>query len=45
MKTKIFPIIIIALSICAGGVYLINGDIKRGLFWLFAAGVNICATL
>ena len=45
MKTKIFPIIIIVLSICAGGVYIFKGDIKHGLFWLFAAGVNVCANL
>lgn len=44
-RVPIFPIIIIGLSICAGVVCLANGDYKRGLYWLFAAGVSICATI
>ena len=44
MRDKAFPLIIIVLSVCAGVVYLFAGNMRKGLFWLFAAGVNICAT-
>jgi hypothetical protein len=44
MREKAFPLIIIALSVCAGIIYLLAGNVRKGLFWLFAAGVNICAT-
>ena len=44
-RTLIFPVIIIGLSVCAGIVYLVCGDYKRGFYWLFAAGVSICATI
>ncbi len=40
----IFPIILISLDIGAGITYLVNGNIKMFLYWLFAAGLTICVT-
>jgi len=42
--TKIFPSLIIAASAAAGIVYLCHGDWRRGLYWLFAAGLGVCVT-
>lgn len=39
-----FPLLIIGLSAAAGIVYLCSGDIRRGLYWLFAAGLGVCVT-
>lgn len=42
--TRIFPYIIMILYVCASITYFIGGDIKRGLYWLFALGLTICVT-
>ena len=44
MKEYIFPLILIALDLGAAGVYLSNGDIKKTLYWISAAVLNICVT-
>lgn len=42
--TKIFPGIIIALSICAGIVYAVKGDARLTVYWFAAATLNIAVT-
>ena len=44
MKTKIFPTILIILSICAGLVYLADGDYRRMIYWFAAATLNAAVT-
>lgn len=43
-KTKIFPLILMSLNICASISYFIYGDWKRGLYWLFACGLTAYIT-
>lgn len=43
-KTKIFPILIIILYIGASIINFKVGDWKRGLYWLFAIGLNCVVT-
>jgi len=43
-KEKIFPLFIIVACIGASIVYLITGDIRRGLIWLAYAVANTCVT-
>jgi hypothetical protein len=42
--TKIFPSIIIALSIGAGIVYAVKGDARLAVYWFAAAILNIAVT-
>lgn len=42
--TKIFPGIIIALSISAGIVYALKGDARHAIYWFSAAVLNISVT-
>lgn len=44
MSKYIFPIALIVLDVCAAGVYLACGDIKKAIYWLAAAVLNICVT-
>ena len=44
MKKYIFPIILILLDIGAGLVYLASGDIKKFIYWIAAAVLNITVT-
>jgi hypothetical protein len=44
MTGKIFPTIIIVLSIGAGIVYAILGDVRRAVYWFAAAILNIAVT-
>ncbi len=46
MKKYIFPIILILLDIGAGFVYLASGDgdIKKFIYWIAAAVLNITVT-
>lgn len=44
MNKYIFPVILIILDVCAAGVYLFNGDIKKSIYWIAAAVLNICVT-
>jgi len=42
--TKIFPGIIIVLSIGAGIVYAAKGDARHAIYWFAAATLNISVT-
>ena len=42
--TKVFPIKLMALNICASIVYFYNGDIKRGVYWIAAAVLTYTVT-
>lgn len=42
--TKLFPSILIALSVCASGVYLWDGDWRKATYWAAAATMNIVIT-
>ena len=44
MIKYIFPSALILLDICAAGVYLFNGDIKKTIYWIAAATLSICVT-
>lgn len=40
----IFPTILIVLDIGASIVYLLDGDIRRMIYWLAAGTLTICVT-
>ena len=44
MTKYIFPISLIVLDAFAAGIYLFNGDIKKTIYWIAAAVLNICVT-
>lgn len=44
MGKYIFPVSLIILDVCAAGVYLFGGDIKKAIYWIAAAILNICVT-
>ena len=44
MSKYIFPIALIVLDIGAATVYGINGDIRKVIYWLAAAVLNITVT-
>lgn len=43
-KTKIFPVVLIALDIGAAAFYLFNGEVKKAVYWLAAATLTACVT-
>ncbi len=43
-KRYIFPIILITLDICAGIVFFILRDYKRGVYWFAAATLTTTVT-
>ncbi|MEE0963085.1 MAG: hypothetical protein U0L73_02565 [Ruminococcus bromii] len=43
-KEQIFPLILIILDALAGAMYLTNGDIKKFIYWMAAAVLNITVT-
>ena len=43
-KTKIFPIMLMALDTGAGIVYACNGDIRKTVYWIAAAVLNAAVT-
>lgn len=43
-KEHIFPLIIIILCFAAGAVFLVVGDIRKGIFWTCVGAANLCAT-
>ena len=45
MVQKLFPIILISLDFCASFIYLLNGDLKRGIYWIAAGVLTICVTI
>lgn len=44
MVKYIFPSTLIILDLCAAGVYLFGGDIKKSIYWIAAAVLNVCVT-
>jgi hypothetical protein len=41
---NLFPLILILLDACASAVYMCYGDIKKAVYWIAAAVLNICVT-
>jgi hypothetical protein len=41
---KLFPTILIILSIAAGIVYTVKGDVRHAVYWFAAATLNISVT-
>lgn len=41
---KMFAITQLALCICASVGYFLAGDLKRGVYWLCAAGITASVT-
>jgi len=44
MISKLFPTILIILSIAAGIVYAVKGDVRHACYWFAAAVLNISVT-
>lgn len=44
MNKYIFPLLLIALDVGAAAVYLFDGDIKKAVYWIAAAVLNVCVT-
>jgi hypothetical protein len=44
MNEKVFPTILIVLSIGAGIVYLTKGDVRHAGYWFSAAALNAFVT-
>jgi len=44
MSQKLFPTILIVLSICAGIVCAVKGDVRHAVYWFSAAALNISVT-
>lgn len=42
--TRLFPLTLMALDVCAATVYFWSGDVKRGIYWLAAATLTACVT-
>jgi hypothetical protein len=45
MNVKIFPYIMMVLNIGASVVYFLDGDIRKGFYWLFAFGLTLVITI
>ena len=43
-STYIFPLVLIILDVLAGVVFLCHGDIKKFIYWMAAAVLNITVT-
>ena len=43
-KEQILPLVMIILSLGSSVVYFAGGDIRRGLYWFFAAGITTVVT-
>lgn len=44
MSKYIFPSILIALDFGAAVVFAVGGDLKKAVYWIAAAVLNICVT-
>ena len=44
MSPRLFPSILIALSLAAALVYGAHGDVRHAIYWLAAATLNACVT-
>ena len=46
MRTEyIFPTVLIAIDVCAAGVYAAHGDWKHAGYWLSAASISTFAII
>lgn len=43
-KTKIFPVLLMTLDVCAGIVYACHGDMRKTIYWIAAAVLNAAVT-
>jgi hypothetical protein len=41
----VFVSALIALDLAASAAYLVNGDLRRAVYWAAAATLTICVTL
>lgn len=39
-----FPLLLIVLDVGAASVYAFSGDIKKAVYWVAAAVLNVCVT-
>jgi len=44
MSPRVIPTILIVLSVLAGIFYLVDGDIRRAVYWFAAATLNTAVT-
>lgn len=44
MSKYVFPVALIILDVGAAAIYGINGDIRKAVYWLAAAVLNIAVT-
>ena len=44
MLKRMFPVVLIALDIMSGAVYLIHGDVRRFIYWTAAATLTATVT-
>jgi len=45
MNPKLFPLLLMVLDLGASIVWFSHGDLRRGFYWLMAAGLTLCVTL
>ena len=43
-STKFFPTIVILIHLAAAFTYFRHGDLRRGLYWIFAACITASVT-
>ena len=43
-RTTVFPALLVLLDLGAAVMYGLEGDWRRGLYWLFAAGLTAVVT-
>ena len=43
-RTQLFPALLIALDLGAAIMFAVDGDLRRTLYWLFAAGLTVVIT-
>lgn len=44
MLKRMFPVVLIALDIMSGAVYLFHGDVRRFIYWTAAATLTATVT-
>lgn len=45
MITKLFPLTLAFLDLCAAVVYLLHADVRHGIYWLSAMTLTLTVTL
>lgn len=43
-RTQIFPLILIVLMMCAGLMYAADGNMRKMIYWMAAAILNLAIT-